>query len=69
METLVIAVRGMRCEGCERTVRAAVEAIPGVHAAAADLVAEEVEVTCEPGRVTRGRLAAAVRAVGFTAVE
>ena len=65
----MIGVRGMRCEGCERTVREAVEAVPGVHAAAADLVAEEVEATCERGRVTRGRLAAAVRAAGFTAVE
>jgi copper chaperone CopZ len=69
METVVIGVRGMRCEGCERTVRDAVEAIPGVQAAVADLVAEEVEATCEPGRVTRGRLAAAVRAAGFAAVE
>ena len=55
LRTEVIGVRGMHCGGCERTVSQALAALPGVAAARADFVAEEVEVTFEPDRVGTGR--------------
>jgi copper chaperone CopZ len=64
--TAVVEVRGMHCGGCERTVREAVGALPGVEGAQADFVAEEVEVTFDPGRVSLEDIRAAVRDVGFS---
>jgi copper chaperone CopZ len=65
--TEVVEVRGMHCGGCERTVSGAVRALPGVERADADLVAEEVEVTFDPGRVGLEAIRAAVRDAGFGA--
>jgi copper chaperone len=64
VETLLVEVHGMRCEGCERTVSQAVAALAGVERASADLVAEEVEVVCRAG-VSAEAVQAAVAAAGF----
>jgi copper chaperone CopZ len=66
LRTEVIAVRGMHCGGCERTVSRALQALPGVTDAKADFVAEEVEVTFDPDRVDPGAMRSAVLAAGFT---
>jgi copper chaperone CopZ len=66
LRTDVVEVRGMHCGGCERTVSAAVRALPGVERADADFVAEEVCVTFDPGRVGLDEIRTAVRAAGFS---
>ncbi len=65
-QAAVVAVRGMHCGGCERTVSRAVGAIPGVRGAEADFVAEEVAVTFDPARTDLEAIRAAVREAGFT---
>ena len=65
-QTEVVPVRGMHCGGCERTVSIAVEGVPGVARARADFVAEEVEVTFDPGQTDLDAIRAAVRDAGFT---
>jgi copper chaperone len=62
----VLEVRGMRCGGCERSVVAAVRALPGVEAAAADHLAEELEVTYDPAVAALEPIRAAVAAAGFS---
>ncbi|HEY3765984.1 MAG TPA: heavy-metal-associated domain-containing protein [Gaiellales bacterium] len=64
--TEVLAVCGMHCGGCERTVTRAVERVPGVVRAHADFVAEEVEVVFAAGRADLDAVRAAVSAAGFT---
>jgi copper chaperone CopZ len=64
--TEIVAVRGMHCGGCERTVSRAVQAVPGVGSAHADFVAEEVEVTFDPGETDLDAIRAAVVEAGFT---
>ena len=64
--TEVVVVRGMHCGGCERTVSLALKAVPGVDGARADFVAEEVEVTYDPGQTGLDAIRAAVRDAGFT---
>lgn len=64
--TEIVAVRGMHCGGCERTVSRAVQSLAGVGSARADFVAEEVEVTYDPSQTDLDAIRAAVRAVGFT---
>jgi copper chaperone len=66
VRTQVVAVRGMHCGGCERTVTRAVSALPGVERADADFVAEEVAVRFDPGRVDVEAIRAAVRDAGFS---
>jgi P-type Cu+ transporter len=61
----VLPVRGMACGGCERRVAEAALALPGVRAAAADLVAEELDVTFDPAAASIERIAAAVADAGF----
>ncbi len=63
--TEVVAVRGMHCGGCERSVSSAVKAVPGVGDARADFVAEEVEVTYDPALTDLDAIRAAVRDAGF----
>jgi copper chaperone CopZ len=64
--TEVVAVRGMHCGGCERSVSRAIQAVAGVGSARADFVAEEVEVTYDPGHTDLDAIRAAVRDAGFT---
>jgi copper chaperone CopZ len=64
--TEVIAVRGMHCGGCERSVSHAVKAVRGVASARADFVAEEVEVTYDPAETSLEAILSAVRDSGFT---
>jgi len=64
--TEVVPVRGMHCGGCERTVTQAVQDVPGVGSARADFVAEEVEVTFDPGETDLDAIRTAVRDAGFT---
>ena len=63
--TEVVPVRGMHCGGCERTVSDAVQSVPGVGSARADFVAEEVEVTFDPGQTDLDAIRTAVRDAGF----
>jgi copper chaperone len=63
----VLEVHGMRCAGCERSVGAAVLALPGVSAAAADHLAEELEVTYDPAVAELAAIRAAVASAGFAA--
>ncbi len=64
--TEVVEVRGMHCGGCERTASHAVQAVPGVGSARADFVAEEIEVTFDPGQTDLEAIRGAVRDAGFT---
>jgi len=64
--TEIVAVRGMHCGGCERSVSRAVQAVPGVGSARADFVAEEVEVTYDSEQTDLEAIRAAVRDAGFT---
>lgn len=61
----VIEVGGMHCGGCERSLAQALQALPGVESAAADQIAEEVEVRHDPASAPESALRAAIEAAGF----
>jgi copper chaperone CopZ len=67
MTTAVIEVRGMRCGGCERSVREAVRALPGVRECTPEHIADEVEVTFDPKLVDLADIRAAIKRAGFAA--
>jgi copper chaperone CopZ len=63
----LIEVAGLRCGGCERSAREALEALPGVTAAGADHLAEEVWVTFDPALVGLAAIRSALAGAGFSA--
>lgn len=60
LNTAVLGARGMTCENCPKTVRAALDKVGGVQGFKASLAAQTVTVTYE--RAT-GRLEAYVKAI------
>lgn len=65
METLVIGVDGMTCGGCVNSVERALERVPGVTKARADL--GKKQATVEGERLDRAKLAAALDDAGYEA--
>ena len=68
MSRIEIPVEGMRCEGCERTVQAALTRIEGVRDAKADHQAGRVRVSFDPERVDEPRLRAQIEQAGYDPV-
>jgi mercuric ion binding protein len=66
-KTAVLDVSGMTCSLCPLTVRKALERVPGVLEAKADLGAKRAEASYDPDRVSPEALAKAVTAAGFPA--
>ncbi len=66
-QELAIEVEGMTCEHCERHVRSALLAVPGVKEASASRVERRAVVTADPTVATEERLRAAIRDAGYTA--
>lgn len=64
---LVLAVEGMHCGACSEKIVAALTAIDGVVAAAADYQTGETKVAVDASKVKAEALLAAIKGVGFTA--
>ncbi len=62
-----LAVSGMTCAACVRTVEIALKRVPGVLAAAVNFAAETASVDYVPGQVTLADLTQAVAAAGYGA--
>lgn len=63
--TETIAVTGMTCGGCARTVEQALAAVPGVSAASVDLPGRRAKVEFNPALVTKDVLAHAIEGAGY----
>jgi Cu+-exporting ATPase len=66
LDVLEIPVAGMTCAHCVKTVRRALEQLPGVRSAAVNLGRGLAEVSINPGRVDRDGLRRAIEAVGYS---
>lgn len=60
-----VAVEGMTCDGCARSVTRAVSALPGVESVAVDLAAHRATVRYDGARVSLDRVREAIRDAGF----
>ena len=65
MRTETLEVRGMTCGGCERRIRAAVSALPGVADVVAEHIGDEVEVTFDEAAVGVDDIRRAIKGEGF----
>lgn len=69
VETIDIAVSGMVCEGCARSVRGALGALDGVSEVEVDVARGAVAVAVEDGKVSRTLLERAIEEAGFEVVR
>ncbi len=67
METSVIKVGGMSCQGCVRSVTGVLQALPGVSAAEVSLERGEARVEHDADKVGVAELRRAVVDAGFEA--
>lgn len=65
VETTMIAVQGMTCDGCVRAVSNALKAVPGVKDVRVDLAHGQATVTHESGVTKAEHLKAAVEDAGY----
>jgi copper chaperone len=67
METSLIAIGGMSCQGCVRNITGVLTALAGVEAAEVSLEAGTASVSFDSQRVSRAALVAAIEDAGFDA--
>ena len=67
METIVIKVQGMHCDGCVQSVTRLLQQVPGVTAADVSLARGEAHVTYDPAKAKVAELKAAVQDAGYEA--
>lgn len=66
-EQATLRITGMHCGNCQKTVGAALRAVPGVVQANVDLVFHRATVTYDPGQTSIAALVDAVKASGYDA--
>lgn len=67
MESSVIKVGGMSCQGCVKNITGVLTALPGVATAEVSLEDGEARVSFDPQVVPRSTLIAAIEDAGFDA--
>ena len=63
-EVITLKIQGWTCASCEKDIRRALLAVPGVNRAAVSYARGGAIVEIEPGRVTRDQLVQAVASAG-----
>jgi len=67
METSLIKVGGMSCQGCVKNIAGVLTALPGVISAEVSLEAGEATVAYDPQAISRAALLGAIEDAGFDA--
>jgi Cu+-exporting ATPase len=65
---LALDIEGMTCASCVGRVESALNAVPGVAAAAVNLASERAEITYDPARATPAALSQAIERAGYGVV-
>ncbi len=69
MEQTTLEVSGLACDGCEATVRDALEALEGVSSATANHEAGQVRVEHDPSTVDEASIADVISGAGYGVSE
>jgi copper chaperone len=67
METADIAIEGMTCEGCVKSVTRTLQAVPGVERVEVSLDQGRAKVAYDPGKAHLADLKRAVKRAGYEA--
>ena len=68
MEKIVLCVEGMKCGGCESSVKNLLESLDGVALSTADHAANQVDIDFDAALVSLDELKQAVSDAGYTVV-
>lgn len=67
LQRVVLAVQGMACESCERTIAVMLRRVPGVRSADVSVGRREAVVTFDPAQVNPATLVGVVERLGYRA--
>ena len=67
METTILKVGGMTCNGCVRSVSNVLRGLPGVENAEVSLDKAQASVTFDPQKIDLSRLRSAIEDAGYEA--
>ncbi len=66
MDKVLLRVQGMKCDGCESSVKSALESLDGVHCARADRKLEQVEIEFDPSSISIEKFKEIIATRGYT---
>lgn len=69
MDTAMLKIDGMHCQGCVRVVQHVIEQVQGVRGCSVSLEAKQARVAYDPARVSGDAIAAAVHDAGYAATQ
>lgn len=67
MQTTILTIEGMHCEGCVQIVQQRLEQDPGVKGTTISLESKQARVAYDPAQTSAEAIASAVRDAGYTA--
>jgi copper chaperone CopZ len=65
MDTVILKIEGMHCDGCAETVKAMLRMEPGVEASEVSYAEGTARILFDPARIDRDRLIAAIEKSGY----
>ena len=65
METTIVAIDGMSCQGCVKNITGVLQALPGVGRVEVSLEAGQATIAYNPAQVGRSQFVAAIEGAGF----
>ncbi len=69
MQTLQFKIGGMTCGGCVSSVTKVLKGLPGMQSAEVDLASTVATVSFDPALLDRAKIADAVDAAGYDALD
>jgi copper chaperone CopZ len=69
METALLKIDGMHCNGCAETIKSVVERQPGVQAAEVSYDRSQARILYDPEAIPERRLVAAVQKLGYRVTQ
>lgn len=68
MNSVILQIKGMHCDGCAATIKAVVERAPGVKAVSVAFETGEARILYDPAATREDRLIAVVERPGFQVI-
>lgn len=65
---IVVGVRGMHCDSCERNIEFALLSVRGIEAVHADHKAMQIQITYDPTLSDESQIRAAIEDLGYSVV-
>lgn len=69
MESVVVGIEGMSCQGCVRNITGVLQALPGVQKVEVSLEAKQASVVYDPAQIEVSRFHRAIEDAGFDVIQ